>query len=216
MCSGYLNVENKFFLNEFFRIFNQQEHSLWLHTRTKSQTLSYSCTSLNRLWQSASTLKQCNQNNPLARISSAGFEVMSFECAAHNRKPLQCCDSCWQQIFLIRAKPINKLFIINYLNFSRKNMRFIRCNSWFYYQDIVNSLKSKHNLTFDMQMEQIIEYVARYCCTKCHQQWCLTNTTRNRPALCKMCGMPAYPSSETIHAFFHVPRYRSISRLLSK
>lgn len=67
-----------------------------------------------------------------------------------------------------------------------------------------------------MQMDQVFEYIAKYHCAKCRVQWFLKNRIRNRPSLCKLCGMPTYPNNETICSFFHVPRYRSISRLLTK
>lgn len=71
-------------------------------------------------------------------------------------------------------------------------------------------------LTVKMQMERIFEYTARYCCRKCHKQWISKSSMRNRPTLCKVCGMPAYPIDENLCSFFHVPRYRSISHLLTK
>lgn len=64
-------------------------------------------------------------------------------------------------------------------------------------------------------MEQVFEYVAKYHCAKCQHQWFLRNRIRNRPSLCESCGMPTYPNTEDICSFFHIPRYRSISRLLT-
>lgn len=67
-----------------------------------------------------------------------------------------------------------------------------------------------------MQMEQIFEYNAKYCCSKCRQQWSQQNSKPNRPTLCTKCGMPAYPFYEHLKSFFHVPRFRSISKMLTK
>lgn len=67
-----------------------------------------------------------------------------------------------------------------------------------------------------MQMEQIFEYDAKYHCAKCRQQWSQQNSKPNRPTLCTKCGMPAYPFYEHLKSFFHVPRFRSISKMLTK
>lgn len=67
-----------------------------------------------------------------------------------------------------------------------------------------------------MQMEQIFEYNAKYHCAKCRQQWSQQNSKPNRPTLCTKCGMPAYPFYEHLKSFFHVPRFRSISKMLTK
>lgn len=123
-------------------------------------------------------------------------------------------DSWWPELWqhLIKFKTKARLFQLTDLFVCWFGKFFVK--NWL--QMWQNRREYNDIYQINMQMEQIFQYNAKYRCKKCEQQWFQQNNLRNKPTLCKKCGMPAYPSHENIISFFSVPRFRSISKLLTK